>query len=100
MQNKVVIYGFDSALKYCMYCEMAKNLCKSRKIEYIFKSVIEPKDNDLKFDYNEEVKQELLQKLGKSELAGTTMPQIFVGDVHVGGFTDFKDKVTSGEIVL
>jgi len=90
MLVKVKIYGFDSSLKYCMYCEMAKKLCSRKKIDFDFISVIKKADNKDGYELIPEIESELVKLLGKSELKGTTMPQIFVDGNHIGGCDDFK----------
>ena len=87
---KVKIYGFDSSLKYCMYCEMAKKLCNRKKIDFNFISVIKKADNKDGYELIPEIENELVKLLGKSELKGTTMPQISVDGNHIGGCDDFK----------
>lgn len=87
---KVKIYGFDSSLKYCMYCEMAKKLCARKKIDFDFISVIKKADNKDGYKLIPGIENELVKLLGKSELKGTTMPQIFVDGNHIGGCDDFK----------
>lgn len=90
--NEIIIYGFDSKLKYCMYCELAKTFCKAKYIKPIFKSIIKENTNLPEgYEFDVDVVSELLQKLGKEELKGTTMPQIFVNGNHVGGYTEFKE---------
>ena len=87
---KVKIYGFDSSLKYCMYCEMAKKLCARKKIDFEFISIIRKADNQDGYELIPEIESELIKLLNKPELKGTTMPQIFADGNHIGGCDDFK----------
>ena len=73
-----------------MYCEMAKKLCARKKIDFDFISVIKKADNKDGYELIPEIENELVKLLGKSELKGTTMPQIFVDENHIGGCDDFK----------
>ena len=68
---KIVIY---SSL-FCPYCEAAKTLLKKLKLEY----------NEILIDNNPVVKKQMI-KLSKRK----TVPQIFFGNRHVGGYDDLK----------
>lgn len=67
---KVVIY----TRKMCGYCSAAKDLLNKKGASF--------KEFDATFD--PELKREMIQKSN----GGTTFPQIFIGDVHVGGCDD------------
>ena len=73
-----------------MYCEMAKKLCTRKKIDFEFISVIRKADNQDGCELIPGIESELAKLLNKSELKGTTMPQIFVDGNHIGGCDDFK----------
>ncbi len=69
--------------KVCPYCVQAKQLLESLGIPYIEIFV----DQDLA----------LRQKM--EEISGRrTVPQIFIGDRHVGGYTDLKALHEHGEL--
>jgi glutaredoxin 3 len=59
----------------CGYCSAAKSFFKSRKIPF--------KEIDLTGD--RAARLQLMDRTGQR-----TVPQIFVGDVHVGGYTDLR----------
>jgi glutaredoxin 3 len=59
---------------FCGYCWRAKHLLDSKGIEY----------REIAVDFGGEVKQEMVQRSS----GRTTVPQIFIGDTHVGGCTD------------
>jgi glutaredoxin 3 len=59
---------------FCGYCWRAKHLLDSKGIEY----------REIAVDFGGEVKQEMVQRSS----GRTTVPQIFIGDAHVGGCTD------------
>lgn len=70
MKEKVVVYTMD----YCPFCERAKALLKQRNVPFEEKRVAE--DDDAEWD-------RLFKVSGLK-----TMPQIFVGERLIGGFTD------------
>jgi glutaredoxin 3 len=59
---------------HCPYCSAAERLLASKGVTSIHK---------LRVDLDPEKFQEMLQKTGRR-----TVPQIFIGDVYVGGFTE------------
>ena len=66
MKN-VIIYSSE----ICPYCVKAKQLLESKKVEY----------KELRVDKNPELVAEVVKKSGGRK----TVPQIFIGDHHVGG---------------
>jgi len=66
MKN-VIIYSSEN----CPYCVKAKQLLESKKVEY----------KELRVDKNPELVAEAVKKSGGRK----TVPQIFIGDHHVGG---------------
>lgn len=58
---------------FCPYCGWAKQLLESKKVEFTLINV-----ND-----SAEIRQEMEQRAGQ-----TSVPQIFIGDTHVGGYDD------------
>lgn len=81
MKNKVVIYS----KRPCPYCVRAKIFLKENGIPFV---EIDLSD---KFDEIEALKKKTNHM---------TMPQIFVGDVFIGGYTDLIEKIQSGELNL
>lgn len=67
---KVVMY--TSAV--CPYCMNAERLLKSKGVTEIEK---------IRVDLQPELRAEMMEKTGRR-----TVPQIFIGDQHVGGFDD------------
>lgn len=63
----VTVYSKD----YCPYCVSAKQLLKHKGIEF----------TEYQVDRDQEKYREMLQKSN----GGRTVPQIFIGDIHVGG---------------
>ena len=66
----VVVYSKD----YCPYCVSAKQLLKQKGLEF----------TEYQVDRDQEKYREMLQKSN----GGRTVPQIFIGDTHVGGYDD------------
>lgn len=67
---KVVMY--TSAV--CPYCINAERLLKNKGVTEIEK---------IRVDLQPELRAEMMEKTGRR-----TVPQIFIGDQHVGGFDD------------
>lgn len=68
---KVTIYSSD----FCGYCRAAKRLFDSRGIPY----------DEIDLSGDDAGREALRARTGR-----TSVPQIFVGDVHVGGFDDLR----------
>ncbi len=68
-------------MPFCPYCSWAQQLLDGKGVEY---SMINVSDDD-----------EMRQKM--EDLSGRqTVPQIFIGDIHVGGFDDLSDLDRQG----
>lgn len=77
--KKVVIYGNAS----CGYCGAARMLLTKKAIAFA----------DITITGNPEKIAEMYEKSGR-----TSMPQIFIGDTHVGGFDELYALEKSGEL--
>ena len=69
--NTPVITIYSSAI--CPYCVMAKNFLKSKGHAW----------TEVRIDTNPVAREAMMAKARR-----TSVPQIFVGDVHVGGYDD------------
>ena len=58
---------------FCPYCGWAKQLLKSKNVEF----------TEINVNDSAELRQEMEQRSGR-----TSVPQIFIGDTHVGGYDD------------
>jgi glutaredoxin 3 len=67
--SQVLIYS----TAVCPYCVAAKNYLKNKGIEYA----------EVRIDLDFERRQEMLERARR-----TSVPQIFVGETHVGGYDD------------
>lgn len=73
--KKIEVYTMDN----CSYCDAAKNLLKSKSLE--FKEINITNDDEKRF--------ELVKKTNQR-----TMPQIFIDDQFIGGYTELKSHLT------
>ena len=69
MQKPVVVYS--SA--WCGYCRAAKALLQEKGMPF----------EEIDVDENSEMRREMMERSGRR-----TVPQIFFGDQHIGGYTD------------
>jgi glutaredoxin 3 len=67
--SNVLIYS----TAVCPYCVAAKNFLKNKGVAY----------TEVRIDSDPQQRQEMMQKARR-----TSVPQIFVGDTHVGGYDD------------
>ncbi len=72
MTARVIMYS----TAVCPYCMMAERLLKSKGIEDIEK---------IRVDLDPQQRELMIQKTGSR-----TVPQIYIGDTHVGGFDDLS----------
>ena len=68
----------------CPYCTMAERLLKTKGVDVIDK---------VRIDLDPQQRVEMMQKTGRR-----TVPQIFIGDTHVGGFDDLTALERSGKL--
>ena len=79
---KVVMY----CTAVCPYCVAAERLLKSRGVAEIEK---------IRIDLDPSKMDEMIERSGGRR----TVPQVFVGDTHVGGFDDTSALDAAGELV-
>ncbi|HEX6992557.1 MAG TPA: glutaredoxin 3 [Gammaproteobacteria bacterium] len=78
-KDSIVMY----ASPFCGYCSAAKRLLAEKGVEYTEIDVVaEP-----------ERRVEMMERSGRR-----TVPQIFIGTRHVGGYDDLKALDASGEL--
>lgn len=68
---------------HCAYCVAAKNFLKSKGLEW----------NEVRIDTDPAERQKMLA-LAKR----TSVPQIFIGDTHVGGYDDMMALHRAGKL--
>lgn len=69
----------------CPYCVAAERLLKSRGVESIDK---------IRIDEKPELREEMMNKTGRR-----TVPQIYIGETHVGGFDDLSALDKAGGLM-
>lgn len=69
---------------YCPYCKRAKALLDAKGAKYI----------DFEIDKNPELRPTMIEKAN----GRTTVPQIFIGDKHVGGCDDLFALESAGKL--
>ena len=77
--NPITIY----TTRLCGFCHAAKRFFKQRDIGF----------DEIAADGNPELRADLLARTGQR-----TVPQIWINDHHVGGFTDLMELDNSGEL--
>lgn len=80
MSVQVVMYS----TAVCPYCTMAERLLKSKGVAEIEK---------IRVDLDPEVRETMMQKTGRR-----TVPQIYIGETHVGGFDDLSALDRAGKL--
>ena len=79
--NTVVMYS----TQVCPYCQMAERLPKSRGVQHIEKILI---------DKEPQRREEMMQRTGRR-----TVPQVFIGETHVGGYDDLSALDRAGGLL-
>jgi glutaredoxin 3 len=80
MTRKVVMYS----TAVCPYCQRAEALLKARGVSAIEK---------IRVDIDPARRDEMIEKTGRR-----TVPQIYIGDTHVGGFDDLSALDREGRL--
>ncbi|MCT6881419.1 MULTISPECIES: glutaredoxin 3 [Snodgrassella] len=68
----------------CPYCQMAKALLKQKGVTAI---------NEIRIDTDPQAREQMMQRTGRR-----TVPQIYIGEVHVGGFDDLNALNQAGKL--
>lgn len=80
MTARVLMYSTG----VCPYCQMAERLLKAKGVDAIEK---------IRVDLDAAQRTEMMQKTGRR-----TVPQIYIGDTHVGGFDDLSALDHAGKL--
>lgn len=78
--SKIVIYTADN----CPYCKMAKKLLSSKGLRYL----------EINIANDSEKRNALIQKTGGQR----TIPQIFINEQHIGGYSDLSKLNIQGKL--
>ena len=76
---RVVMYS----TRFCPYCIRARMLLDAKGVPY----------QDIRVDYDRELRAEMERRSGRS-----SVPQIFIGDTHVGGCDDMYALEREGRL--
>ena len=77
---KILIY----TKSYCPYCDYAKDLLNNKGLEF----------TEIDVEHNTENLKTMLEKANGLR----TVPQIFIGETHVGGFDNLSELNKSGKL--
>ena len=69
---------------FCPYCTWAKKMLDTKQVEY----------REIRIDQEQGAHQEMLAK----SHGQMTVPQIFIGEFHVGGYTDMVKLDQEGKL--
>ena len=79
MSQNITMYS----TRFCPYCIRARFLLDSKNVSY----------TDIGVDARPELRREMMAKSGRR-----TVPQIWIGDRHVGGYDDLAMLEQRGEL--
>ena len=68
----------------CNYCSAAKHLLNKKKINF----------EEIDIGYDDEKREEMLKKSNGAR----TIPQIFIGEKHVGGYVELRALEKDGNL--
>lgn len=71
---------------FCPYCKMAESLLRAKGVQEIEK---------IRVDLEPEQRIEMMGKTGRR-----TVPQIYIGEKHVGGYDDLAQLDRAGELAI
>jgi glutaredoxin 3 len=78
-QPEILMYSTAS----CPYCVAARNLLHSKKVQW----------TEISLNAEPEKRAEMMERAGRR-----TVPQIFIGDTHVGGYDDLNALNQEGSL--
>jgi glutaredoxin 3 len=76
---KIIMY----TTAVCPYCQMAERLLRAKGVEV----------EKVRIDLEPERRAEMMEKTGRR-----TVPQIYIGDTHVGGYDDLAALDRAGKL--
>ena len=78
-QPVVTVYVSD----WCPYCQRAKGLLQQKQVVF----------NEINVEEDEKFREEMIARSNRR-----TVPQVFIGDQHVGGYDELYALERSGEL--
>jgi len=79
MSRDIVMYS----TRFCPYCVRARQLLDTRQLAY----------TDIGVDGRPDLRHEMVERSGRY-----TVPQIWIGDLHVGGYDDLARLEREGRL--
>ena len=76
---QVVLYGTS----FCPFCVAARRLLRTKGINF----------EDIPLDKDHTLRAKVMARSGRN-----TVPQIWIGDAHIGGFTDLQELEAQGQL--
>ena len=67
----------------CAYCNAAKRMLDSKNVTY----------NEININEDQAKAEEMVQRTNRQ-----TVPQIFIGETHIGGFDDMAELNSEGKL--
>ena len=80
MQNKIIVYTSNN----CSYCVRAKKLLKQKGLSY----------EEINIQIRTDQREEMISKSNGKR----TVPQIFINEVHIGGFQELNKISIEGNL--
>ena len=77
--SQILLYG----TRFCPFCVAARRLLTAKGIDY----------QDISVDRDPELRSRVMAKSGRN-----TVPQIWFGTDHIGGFTELRDLERQGAL--
>ncbi len=78
--KSIIIYSKQT----CPYCDMAKRLLKEKGVTSF---------QEIRIDLDDTMRDKMIKLTNR-----ITVPQIFIGDIHVGGFDDLSKLNRDGKL--
>ncbi|QPI13773.1 NrdH [Serratia phage 4S] len=88
----IEIYYIPEEIRKCYSCVRAKELAQETTHEIKMYPIMKISDNDLGFEYNLDVIDELKERVGSSRRA-FIYPQIFIDGIHIGSLSALQQHV-------
>jgi len=88
--NAIICLWRSSALRVVVYCTIACSYCR-RAIQLLEKRGANPEK--IYLDEEPERRKEMLERTKR-----TSVPQIFIGDRHIGGYTELVELDVEDEL--
>ena len=70
--------------RFCPFCIIAKKIFSDLSVSY----------SEIRIDEKSEKRREMMELTGRN-----TVPQIFIGDRHIGGCDDLQHALCSGQLI-